>query len=253
MRKFILLFASALFLVSCSNESVVSDDIITASVVAGKIGICHNGDNEIVISENAVETHQAHGDAVDRDGDGFYDKENPCSPTDCDDTDPTKTDNCFVIGDDYQGGKIAYIYQPTDVGLYVPGETHGIIAAPSDQSTAAQWGCYGTLIGGTSTAIGTGAANTSAIVSGCAEAGIAAKLCNDLDLNGYSDWYLPSRVELSYLYLNRVAIGGFAIAHYWSSSEGSSNGALILYFDVGHVPFNVRKNLASSVRAVRSF
>ena len=90
MKKFILFFAGVLLLASCSNESAFQEEIVTASVVAGKIGICHNGENEIVISENAVETHQAHGDAVDRDGDGFYDKDNSCSATDLSSYEPDK-------------------------------------------------------------------------------------------------------------------------------------------------------------------
>ncbi len=99
---------------------------------------------------------------------------------------------------------------------------HGIIAAPSDQGQA-PWGCSSTVISGADgTAIGTGAQNTIDIMNGCSQAGIAARLCGNLVLGGYSDWYLPSKDELNKLYLNKVAIGGFAEnAYYWSSTEAS--------------------------------
>ena len=108
--------------------------------------------------------------------------------------------------------------------FYFDGNGGGLVCAESDQSTNAEWGCYGTTIGGTGTAIGTGAANTAAIVAGCGEAGIAARLCNDLVLNNHDDWFLPSKYELNLMYQNLelAGIGGFAADYYWSSSESSS-------------------------------
>ena len=156
-----------------------------------------------------------------------------------------------TIGQSYGGGKVAYFLQPTDPG-YDANVPHGLIAAPSDQGTAS-WGCaYTDISGADGTAIGTGNQNTIDIMIGCTTNNIAARLCGDLVLNNYSDWYLPSKNELFKLYMNRATIGGFANAYYWSSSEYSDYEASSWVFTNGILVVNSKNNLYN-VRAVRSF
>lgn len=150
----------------------------------------------------------------------------------------------LAVGMEYQGGIIAYL---DDSGQ------HGLIAAKEDQSEGIQW-YNGTSISiSTSSAIGSGNDNTENIVRLQGDGSYAAKICYDLVIDEYSDWFLPSSGELNLLYQNRHLIGGFDLtAAYWSSSELSSNYAWYQGFSSGYQSNYIKSNTCR-VRAVRAF
>jgi len=129
-------------------------------------------------------------------------------------------------------------------------------AAPSDVSAGIQWynGSYVDVK--TDTKIGSGKANTDAIIAAQGNSSYAAQLCRDLTTGGFSDWFLPSKDELNLLYtvLAENGQGGFAKEWYWSSSQDGSDhvGAWGQYF-VGGVQVVNPKLDKNYIRAERAF
>jgi len=118
----------------------------------------------------------------------------------------------YYVGQHAEGGVVFYVDSTGQ---------HGLIAAPDDLGWA-EWGCDSTLIGpgAQHTAIGTGDTNTEAVIAGCSQPDFAAKICGTSSVNGYSDWFLPSRDEQDSLFVHKDIVGGFDPGwYYWSSSE----------------------------------
>jgi len=162
-------------------------------------------------------------------------------------------DTVRAIGKNYQGGIIFYVDSTGE---------HGLVAAPSDQSIGIRW--YNALdltTGAAGTVVGTGLANTTAIIGAQGAGSYAAMLCADLVIGVYSDWYLPSKDELNLMYQNigpgaaapLTNVGGFAGVTYWSSSESSRFNAWYQYFSSGDQVSSSKFIPTRHVRAVRAF
>ena len=172
------------------------------------------------------------------------------------------------IGNIYGGGIIFYLNETGH---------HGLVAAMEDIEGTYEWGCYtgisgpgiqnGFIVDGAdSTSIGTGYQNTIDIANQeCStyNGGItAAQTALDAEINGYSDWYLPSQDEFTEMY-NTIGIagsegnvGGFDENNlYWSSSETSfdTNRAWYVFFNDGIRNYYSFKYSFFGVRVIRSF
>jgi hypothetical protein len=78
--------------------------------------------------------------------------------------------------------------------------------------------------------------------------------CNKLSRDGYTDWYLPTREEISTLYANRYVIGGFQKGYYWSLSayRGDNKRAFFQSFVHGDL-VTAGRSKTMHVRPVRKF
>jgi len=140
---------------------------------------------------------------------------------------PTPNTIEYSVGDTGPAGGLIFY----DQGMYAFGWRY-LEAAPSDTEFSVAWGLNGIDCPGTDTRIGTGKENTDAIIKLLASKGESRKatqFCKALNINGYNDWFLPSKDELNEMYKILSAgsnIGEFNTSPdgwYWSSSSSSNN------------------------------
>lgn len=183
-------------------------------------------------------------------------------------TTTTTTTVALAVGQNYQGGIIAYL-----------DNEGGLIVAPNDLGQAI-WGCdndyvlnlAGDAIGAGRTAIYEGNLNTEEIVGpyGCPTPGIAARLCDSYSNGGYSDWYLANENEWFGI-VNSYVNPGNGIQNkdnpifnftnpggYWSSNQGQTNAAASSFMGLFPTPDDVvwgssNKLDALFVRPIRKF
>jgi hypothetical protein len=103
-----------------------------------------------------------------------------------------------VIGEAFGGGFFAgYISHTADGN-----PTHALIVAPkATGATIAQFKTTNTVTAGTSSDFN-GFANTAAMVTAGIAVHPAGNFCTGLSIGGFTDWYLPARLELDIAYFN---------------------------------------------------
>jgi hypothetical protein len=81
----------------------------------------------------------------------------------------------------------------------------------------------------------------------------AMEYCSNLELNGFTNWYLPPKDELNFAYEN--ARQYMNKTWYWSSTEYSSTDSWCQNFSAGSAGFQYDSRMADaySVRAFRAF
>lgn len=149
----------------------------------------------------------------------------------------------FTIGQTYLGGIIFYIDQTGE---------HGLIAAPFDQSASIRANNGSSVWWNSGRPIGNGWNNTNNTVMFQGSGNYAANIVFKKNINGYSDWYLPSYDELVEMYWRQNKIPGMSGGKYWSSSEFGIDEAIAINFGLGWIEF-LSKSQALRVRAVKSF
>ena len=110
------------------------------------------------------------------------------------------------IGDAYGGGYFAGYISHTADGV----ATHRLIVAPAATGASGTGYTLTTMLTVKTTASATtgtgsdfdGAANTAAMVTAGIASHPAAEFCVNLSIGGFTDWYLPSRLELEIAYFN---------------------------------------------------
>ena len=200
-----------------------------------------------------------------------------------------------AIGEAFGGGFFAGYISHTANGV----PTHALIVAPRATgasgtgytlTTQYEWKPAGTATVGTTSTFN-GRANTDAMITEGIALHPAAQFCTQLSIGGFTDWYLPSRLELEIAYANlkpttdsnstsyginaysvparasnytagtppRTSVAAFQStgaqpfvdSAHWSSTESTSANAFYLMFNNGD-QLAASKNLFNSFR-VRAF
>jgi hypothetical protein len=162
------------------------------------------------------------------------------------------TPRTYALGDIGPGGGLVF--------LISGGLTYEMASKSwgANETTYIFWCDNGSSSVSTGLGVGTGSANTTAMlalpcISG---AGVSARAYNG---GGFTDWFLPSQDELNQMWLYSQISGfnsaqfGFAGVRYWSSSEPDNSSAYFQNFADGVQGSEGKFGVPLYIRPVRAF
>jgi len=132
-------------------------------------------------------------------------------------------------------------------------------AAPANATSATWCNNTSTALSGTfSRAIGSGAMNTYLMLDGCTTG--AAYNATGYSNNGYTDWFLPSILDLGQMCTNRATLGMTSAGTFKSSSQDTIGGNAGIHAETWNFPGaagtcgndNWGKSLTQGVRPIRA-
>lgn len=177
----------------------------------------------------------------------------------------SSTTTTYSVGDFAHGGVVFAVDESGQ---------HGLVCAIENQSLGIPWSPDDNIFTkARGNGIYAGKSNTIIIISVTTanyepiwwNDDYAALICAYYNGNGFSDWYLPSKIELQLMYLNRDRINENAVENegkifetnnwYWSSTEqeGSGSRAWAQKFSNSFEVEEFDKREIFNVRAVRAF
>ncbi|RMG21229.1 MAG: hypothetical protein D6730_18690 [Bacteroidetes bacterium] len=138
-----------------------------------------------------------------------------------------------LYGKNYAGGIIFFVN--TEPAKYPKFSGEGLVTTPDDYGNFTPWGCVGEVTGATGREVGEGPANTQKILDKmCSSPSASTKLVDELVLNGFDDWFMPSidEVDLMYYNLHKKGHSNFMglVQRYQSSTEADANHFMIRFF-----------------------
>jgi hypothetical protein len=162
----------------------------------------------------------------------------------------------YNIGDTGPAGGIIFFINP------LAGDWKYMEAAPANTEKVTFWAAedFPSTTINNSRAVGTGKSNSNYIMGQAIDRGggfdWATEVCDSLVVNGYDDWFLPSRDELHQMYGNLVrrGLGGFKGEWYWSSTANNNVGSWVWRENFTDGTQNeVYRYEKNRVRAIRQF